>query len=146
MVIHTDGNLLESGEKVIAHGCNCFHLMGSGIARAIANKWPEVPRVDRAHHKRGDINALGTISLATLEEITVLNLYTQYQPGRSFEYAALRDCIRKLERSKYTDIAIPRIGCGIGGGDWPVVEELLQNTHVNFTVYTYAQEAQQERR
>ena len=45
------GNLLNSFEKdfnVILHGCNCFSTMGAGIAKQIAEKYPEAYRADKS--------------------------------------------------------------------------------------------------
>ena len=38
----TPGNLLETTEGIIVHGCNCIGGFGSGIAGQIRAKWPTV--------------------------------------------------------------------------------------------------------
>lgn len=54
MIIHSlkDDLILIAKERryaidAIAHGCNCFCKMGSGIARQIAKAFPVAAKVDR---------------------------------------------------------------------------------------------------
>ena len=44
---------------IILHGCNCFHTMGAGIAKYLANKFPEVLKADQTTIK-GDTGKLGS--------------------------------------------------------------------------------------
>ena len=60
------GDLIKLAEEgkfdVIIHGCNCFHAMGGGIAKQLADKYPQVEEVDR-QTTFGDRNKLGSYSL-----------------------------------------------------------------------------------
>lgn len=63
-----EGDLIElalaSEFDVIAHGCNCFCVMGAGIAPRMAEAFG-CDRFEMEHHyKAGDINKLGTIDYA----------------------------------------------------------------------------------
>lgn len=40
-IIYVHGDLLESDCDVIAHGCNCFHSFGAGIACQFLKRYPE---------------------------------------------------------------------------------------------------------
>ena len=42
MVTYKNGNLLESNCSIICHQVNCQGVMGSGIAKQLRDKWPEV--------------------------------------------------------------------------------------------------------
>ena len=119
---------------VIIHQCNCFHVMGGGVAFALANKWPEVYQADLCTIK-GDKKKLGTYSCACIgndkdhEELFVFNLYSQYTFGGDFEtdYQAMKkgliDIFEYLKRSDpighdVWNVGIPyMIGCGLAGGD-----------------------------
>lgn len=156
------GDLLElaaSGKaKVIVHGCNCFHAMGGGIAGAIAQRFPQVPEVDKRFTKRGDPSKLGTYTVASVTEEVVsqitpgvlydtktplkepfecVNLYTQFTPGPDFIESVFVYGLQQLNRDyRGEHLFFPRIGCGIGGGNWERVEELLLThlTDVKVTV------------
>lgn len=136
------GNLLDLAEAghydKIMHGCNCFHVMGGGIAGEIAKRYPSVVAVDRMTTP-GDPSKLTTWTTAWAapkdpekHNYRIINLYTQYQPGADFISSLFE---RGIERISYhfrgKEIAIPRIGCGIGGGDWTHVEDTLLNQGAN---------------
>ena len=145
------GDLLElasSGQaKVIVHGCNCFHAMGSGIAGALAKRFPQIPLVDMKSTKNGDPSKLGGWSevLVTGEVInkltygdyfgtskklkepfTCINLYTQFTPGPDFIESVFTHGLKELNKAfAGQTLWFPKIGCGIGGGNWERVEELM---------------------
>lgn len=126
---HVVGDLLElalGGEfDAIVHGCNCFHSMGGGIAKAIAAKFPEALAADQAT-PFGDRDKLGTLSRATIERGTtrfvVINAYTQFDfrgPGPHVDYDAVQHCFEKIAANfRNARIGYPRIGAGLAGGDW----------------------------
>ena len=63
------GNLLDAFDRgdvdVIAHQCNCFCIMGSGIAPQIAKRYPAAYAADKATVK-GDANKLGDFTRAII--------------------------------------------------------------------------------
>lgn len=148
-IIH--GDLVVAAKKepaqfwAIAHGCNCGKTMGAGIARRIAREFPEAERADGMTY---DNNVPGGLTHAYCKTedpehpfILVVNLYTQRLWARGsgsvpfqLEYLlwatrALGALIRSNHHPDiYGDkvrIGIPRIGCGLGGGNWEEVENLL---------------------
>lgn len=63
-----------------------------------------------------------------------VNCYTQYNYGmnhedgvtRPLDYEALTLCMRKIAyRFKGQHIGLPQIGCGLAGGDWAKVSEII---------------------
>ena len=63
MIRYIDGDLLKLADEghfdLIAHGANCFCVMGSGIAPQIKAKYPEAYEAD-CKTTAGDVNKLGT--------------------------------------------------------------------------------------
>lgn len=150
MIKRTKGDLLalaDAGQfDVIAHGCNCFNLMGGGIARQIAQRYPMAAQVDKGT-KRGDSLKLGTMTLALVPQpgFFVANLYTQYQVSAQgedvFEYEHFVTALKQLRMHFYGKrIGLPMIGCGLAGGDekliMATVEHYLGDQDV--TVVEYA--------
>ncbi|MDF0603132.1 macro domain-containing protein [Psychromarinibacter sp. C21-152] len=124
-----EGDLIAmacAGElDVIVHGCNCFHEMGRGIAAAIAAEFPQAVAADRETPK-GDRDKLGTVSTARAQRdghrIRVVNAYTQFHwTGRegTADYDAIERAFAEVAR-RFPDrrIGYPKIGAGMGGGDW----------------------------
>lgn len=124
----------------IIHGCNCFCTMGAGVARQISREFPEALVADK-RTKRGDIAKLGTYSKAlarkdgTAFSLYVYNAYTQYQYGRKeqyVDYEALSNALRAitadlLTKGANTRVGLPRIGAGLGGGNWRYIRTQLDD-------------------
>lgn len=153
------GDLLQlamAGEfDVIVHGCNCFHSMGAGIAKSIAEHFPEAVDADR-DTLYGMRSKLGTISYVKVQrgpltahdddgflEVYVVNAYTQFLGGAHLEIDALRSCFRavaKRFRGDGVSIGYPMIGAGIAGGDWskiaPVIDAELRGFDHTLVVWS----------
>ena len=128
----------------VAHGCNCFHTMGSGVAGQLAKAYPPILAIDRTTYL-GDAEKLGTFTQATGNNDQICyNLYTQYEPGPNLDYGALVNCMIELNRTAKgllfkPRIYVPRIGCGIAGGDWDKVYQLINlfTPDINLVVVDY---------
>ncbi len=129
------GDLVEDASKydVVLQGCNCQNRMGAGIAKFLRQKYPEIYEADTIAYKRGEVK-LGNYSKWVNEEIetTFVNCYTQYgTTGRLVGRADVDyDAIRKSFKSVNKEFAgkrvgIPLIGCGLAGGDWSKVGEII---------------------
>jgi O-acetyl-ADP-ribose deacetylase (regulator of RNase III) len=141
------GDLLNEFDKgrvdVMVHGCNCFHLMGAGIAGQIRYRYPEAYEADKTT-PCGDINKLGKYTSAFVKiakgQGQIINMYTQFEPGARFEYKAFADAMKKLSR-EYSKLNLvfgfPQIGCGIGGGSWPYVKDILHKSKLKIVVVHY---------
>lgn len=134
MLKHTKGNLLdlaEAGEfDVIVHGCNCFNIMGGGIAREIAKKYPSAARADRST-RYGDYMKLGNWTEFNTGRFTILNCYTQYSMSKGedvFEYVAFELILQKLSYAHGNKrIGLPYIGMGLAGGDKERIMKMLED-------------------
>ena len=139
MITYVKGNLLKGGDDVICHGCNCFHKMGAGVALQIAKTYPEAYLADRKTNFK-DKNKLGTYSFWVGKNvffpdknITIVNAYTQYNYGiinqkSPFDYDAFKRVLPPI-RGAFKDktIGMPKIGCGLGGADWLIVEKMIND-------------------
>lgn len=131
-----EGDLIALGKSgrfdVIVHGCNCFHSMGAGIAKAIAAEFPEALEADRDTPK-GTRDKLGQISCAEVtlggHDLTIVNAYTQFDfrgAGRKVVYDALRRAFETTaSRFPEARIGYPLIGAGLAGGDWSDIAPLI---------------------
>lgn len=121
--------LAKAGEfDVIIHGCNCFCTMKKGIAKAIAEAFPEAFEADLTTEK-GNRNKLGTYSLASVGKLTIINAYTQFNwhgNGRKADYYAIKQVFERIAKD-FPDkrIGYPKIGAGLAGGDWAVIYPLI---------------------
>lgn len=139
------GNLIDAlinGEvDVLAHGTNCSNGFGSGIAGAIAHRLPEVKEQFHMDHEN-KLDTLGTISPVFLKKYRgmVVNCYTQEKYGRKkghlyMSYEAMDKCMKHLANfasSNNLKVGLPKIGCGLAGGDWNIVSGIIER---NFKLY-----------
>lgn len=126
---------------VIVHGCNCMCKMEAGIAKQIKRNFPEAYEADKKT-KIGDIDKLGTCSFAHCRTmsglIIVVNAYTQFDyrgRGIKVDYAAIDKCVRWLT-NKYSGmkIGMPKIGAGLGGGEWKIIKGIVEKASKNANV------------
>jgi O-acetyl-ADP-ribose deacetylase (regulator of RNase III) len=75
--------------------------------------------------------------------LEVVNAYTQYRYGRNHEdgdknpvdYAAIEMCMKKINyRFKGKHIGLPKIGAGLAGGDWDLIEAIIGRELKDMTV------------
>ncbi len=133
------GNLIELAQNgqfdVIVHGCNCWCVMGAGIAKAIRQAFPEAYQADQ-QTEPGDRNKLGTCTEAVIEldghRLVAVNAYTQfnYKPEEGkvlVDYEAVRSCMRWIRnRHAGRRIGLPKIGAGLAGGDWNRISRIIE--------------------
>jgi len=121
----------------MVHGCNCFCTMGAGIAKHIAMNFPEAIEAD-LNTKKGDINKLGTYSSAITKYGIIINAYTQYNYGKGLmvDYGAIENCFRKLNRELIpgSKVLIPKLGSGLGGGEWKIIKSLIDSNTDNLNI------------
>lgn len=122
----------------IAHCCNCFCVMGAGIAPQIAKAFPVAESADD-NTSRGDEGKLGSFSVGfdLDHELWIYNLYGQYgthgrrQGKPDIDYKAIAEGFTKL--NKYIGgegklIGIPQLGAGLAGGHWEAIEQIINLT------------------
>lgn len=130
MILHQTGNLLAVDKGYIVHGCNAQGVMGGGVAAQVRFHYPDVYSAYIASgHK------LGTLSYQQYDELVVVNAVTQEYYGRDnrlyTSYDAVRNCFKDLAALAETldvpkIVNFPLIGCGLGGGDWRVVQQIIE--------------------
>lgn len=145
MVKLIKGDLLTSNEDVIAHGVNIRGGFGSGVAGQIAKIYPNVKKayLDKFQEDGWKLGDIQVIDVG--RDIIVINCATQHNYGYDgrrlyADYEAIEQCLIKVKefciRNNMT-LGIPRIGCGLAGGDWQVVEDILLKVFNNYDVTVY---------
>lgn len=152
-IIYKNGDAVAAFENefdVLAHGCNCFCTMGSGIARTIRDKYPHVYEADLETEK-GDKSKLGKIFPVLCEgklftdskERYIVNAYTQYAYGRDkvhVSYTAIDKVFRGLAQfcidNNYS-ICIPKIGVGLAKGDWNIISKSIEQQFDKYPITVY---------
>ena len=122
------------GMKIIAHVCNDVGMWEAGFIIAL-RKWPIAKDAYRAPFIAGKGLSLSDVQFVPVEEdIVVANMVAQngvgWEPGKCMvRYMALGICLDKVFRRAIeldATIHMPRIGCGLAGGEWSEVEKIMK--------------------
>lgn len=152
---HIDGNLLDSKADLICHQVNCQGAFGSGVAKAVKDKWPVVCDKYKAFCDQKTKEGYSTHDLLGIvqpvkvnDKQRVVNLFAQdkygYDGERYTSYDALDTCLKKLKdycRDKnINSIAFPYGMSSVRGGAlWEVVITLITtifyNTNISIEVW-----------
>lgn len=134
------------GDKIICHICNDVRAWGAGFVLAISKKW-EAPELAYKSMSADDMK-LGNVQLVAVEpDITVANMIGQHNVREKnsdyipIRYDAVRECLQKVSKHAEENNAtlhMPRIGCGLAGGDWFEIEKIIHEVvNVDVTVYDF---------
>lgn len=152
MIKEIIGDIFNSEVNVIIHQANCYHTMGGGIAKHIADNYPEAEDADNAT-QLGE-SKLGSFSYAFVDsgKKLIINMYSQGKFGRGKNFTSYDAMFQGLtEIKKFIDyelmnkvrennydfkdivVGVPYlIGCGLAGGNWIIVENVIQKVFENF--------------
>lgn len=141
MIHYVKGDVTEAPQQLIAHGCNCSGGFGSGVAGAIRRKHPEIREAYLAHKPK----TLGTCQFVEHAGHVWVNAFTQqnygYDGAQYADLTAVGYCLAEIadymEENGYETIAMPKIGCGLGGLKWEQVGILVEGLLDDFEVYVY---------
>lgn len=156
---YREGDLLTAPERFVAHQTNKMAKMGSGVAKVLRDRYPEVFDVYyQAYLDQGNQLFMGqTIWTKKTDPHIVINLVGQefYGPGDQLytDYDALRKGMTEineaakrsqddLEYANYiggimTSVVYPLIGCGLAGGSWKIVSGIIEETSKNYQPIVY---------
>lgn len=143
------------GPKIILHICNTRGLWGKGFVMAISARWITPKAAYQAWHKGGFEDwqdfELGAAQLVQVEDdVWVANIIGQegirgddpHTPP--IRYEAVRKGLSKVRNQadvKRASVHMPRIGCGLAGGEWDRIEVIIQeeliDNGIEVTVYDF---------
>lgn len=146
------------GPKIIAHVVNDQGAWGAGFTRSLNKQWPYAQEEYKSWHKyRSHYTGSEGFTIGNTHHTLVASdkhpegplwvvhmmaqqgLIGQHNP-RPLRYDALGSCLLRLGKfAKMTTstIHMPRIGCGLAGGNWVIVEQLINDALTRQGVATY---------
>lgn len=151
---YINGDLFTTDCKVIVHGCNAQGVMGSGVAKIIRDKYPKAYERYRKEYELTNSLVLGSISAVPCGDREndpdnfkiIVNAVTQEYYGRDsseryVSYDAITEAMNKLNRLcenyGFKEVAMPQIGAGLGGGDWNVIEAIIESELKDIKPFVY---------
>jgi O-acetyl-ADP-ribose deacetylase (regulator of RNase III) len=140
------------GPKMIVHIVNDEGLWGAGFVLALDKMHPRprewyMEEVANVKRDRRLFLTLGSVDFVPAgHDITVVNMVAQHRTIRTNPrpicYKSLEACLEKVAAYALVEgatVHMPRIGCGLAGGKWDVVESIINRTltlkDIDVTVY-----------
>jgi O-acetyl-ADP-ribose deacetylase (regulator of RNase III) len=126
------------GNKIIVHICNDIGGWGKGFVMAISKKWKEPEQAYREWFSKKENFDLGEVQFVKVEDdLWIANLIGQHKINKDenndppIRYAAIEKGLNKVSEFAHAlnaSIHMPRIGCGLAGGTWDKMEQIIEKT------------------
>ena len=132
MITYTQGNLLESGAQALVNTVNTVGVMGKGIALMFKERFDRNYQLYAAACKAKQVQT-GKMFVTETGELDgprwIINFPTKAHwraPSRlEWVEAGLEDLKHFLIEHQVRSVAVPPLGAGNGGLDWPKVRERI---------------------
>jgi len=134
MIRMARSNLLKADAEALVNTVNCVGHMGRGIALQFKQAFPENFKAYERACKAGEVKPGCMFVFETgslMNPKYIINFPTKrHWRGKSrlkdIE-AGLKALVKEVERLGIQTIAVPPLGCGMGGLDWKVVRPMIEN-------------------
>lgn len=147
------------GHRMLIHCCNDVGAWGSGFVVAISKRWKKPEEQYRLWRRAEVLDRvkfqLGEIQIVDIQtDLSVVNMIAQRDimfgtapdgtPLPPIRYDALKACLNKVAKEakdRQSSIHGPRFGAGLAGGEWGIVERLINecliDKGINVTIYDF---------
>ena len=132
MIELTQGDILKADAEALVNTVNCVGVMGRGIALQFRKAFPENFNVYKKACKNGEVKP-GKMFVYDLNRISNPHFIINFPTKRHWRNKSrledielgLQDLIKFIQQQKIHSIAIPPLGCGLGGLNWSDVRSLI---------------------
>lgn len=134
MITIEQGNVLQAKAEALVNTVNCVGFMGKGIALQFKKAYPEnfdaYQRACRAKEVQpGRMFIFDRRSMLDVKYIINFPTKRHWKGGARYEdiQAGLAALVEDVRRLGIRSIAIPPLGCGLGGLDWARVRPMIEH-------------------
>lgn len=129
MLVYTSGDLLTSQNQVYVNPVNLMGVMGAGLALQFKKRFPEMFD-DYAWLCKNKYFKMGEVRIHKIPDSKfpeyIINLPTKnhWKDSSKIEdvVAGLESLEEAIQKFGFYSVALPKVGCGLGGLDWQVVK------------------------
>lgn len=143
MVTFVKGDIFKSPAQVLTNTVNCVGVMGKGVALEFKNRYPKMFNDYKLKCDQNNVKP-GQPYLWEDDSVQVLNFPTKRHWKDNSLLQDIEDGLKHLassyEQMGIQSIAMPALGCGLGGLKWSEVQPLIVKhlgTLPDLDVYVY---------
>lgn len=138
-VVYSLGDLLLSNADAIVNPCNMEGVMGAGVSKQIADRWPGVEHDYKELCQQGALSFRSVAcslrpSTPGMRRRKVVHVPTQDRWREASKVENIDTVLQALRTllsgGKLTSLALPHLGSGLGGLDWNSQVRLLVHKHL----------------
>lgn len=132
MIEVTRGDLLMADAEALVNAVNCFGVMGRGIAAQFKRSYPKNFSIYRQACTRQEVQPGRMLIVETGQLVPrwLINFPTKRHWRNSSRLedidAGLAALVGDVRRLGIKSIAVPPLGCGLGGLDWNTVRPRIE--------------------
>lgn len=133
MVKDAYGDIFGSGAEALVNPVNCVGVMGAGLALKFKERWPENYKAYAAKCRGGRLKP-GRVLVYTTglphppHPKYIINIPTKnhWRDSSRLKYVSLGldGLVKAVSALGIRSVALPALGCGLGGLDWETVRAL----------------------
>ncbi len=135
-LIFKSGDMFAEPVDALVNTVNCVGVMGKGVALEVKNRWPENFRAYKKACSSGELRPgimfvfdnrvlFGSDSLKFIVNFPTKD-HWRARSKLSYISDGLDALVLAIRENEISSIALPPLGCGNGGLDWPDVKELIE--------------------
>lgn len=129
----TRGNLLEAEVEAVVNTVNTEGVMGKGIALQFRKAYPDNYEAYRRACEAGDVQP-GRMFVFDRNALTLPRFIINFPTKRHWRSksrmadieAGLDALVEEVRRLRIRSVAVPPLGCGLGGLPWPEVQTRMR--------------------
>jgi O-acetyl-ADP-ribose deacetylase (regulator of RNase III) len=149
MIEHVKGNLLEADAEALVNAVNIVGVMGKGIALQFRQAFPDNYNFYRKACEHNQVKpGKMLVFVRPTNPRYIINFPTKrhWKDKSKIEDIedGLQDLIEVVKNREIQSIAVPRLGCGLGGLHWEDVRPMIEKAFVDLPdvkVLLYAPDA-----
>ncbi len=129
----TNGNILIADTEALVNTVNCVGIMGKGLALQFKKAFPENFKAYESACRRKEINPGRMFVFETgriFNPLYIINFPTKRHWRDRSHYADIvagsKSLVAEAHNRNIRSIAIPPLGCGLGGLDWEKVRVIIE--------------------
>jgi len=142
VITHSNGDMFAIGADALVNPVNCVGTMGAGLALVFKRRFPAAFKA-YSHACADGLVRSGSIYTFVEDGITLFHFPTKRHWRDRSKLVDIQKGLLALRTEIVStgvkSVAVPALGCGLGGLDWdevkPCIDSALSNMRTQITVF-----------